>query len=307
MIHKDWDYYLGIFRTYLKLERALSENSIANYTFDVERLITYLAQYNETISPLEVTPDLIQSFLYQINTEVAATTQSRIISGLKSFFNFLILERFLDKSPMDLIEVPKTGRKLPDVLALEEIDLLMEGIDHSTPEGYRNRVILETLYSCGLRVSELTHLKKSDLFFEEGFIRIIGKGEKHRFVPIGPDTMGFITRYMQEIRSHLKIDPKYSDVVFLNRRGRQLTRAMIFTIVKNAAVEIGLKKQISPHTFRHSYATHLLENGADIRAIQLLLGHESITTTEIYTHVNREHLRSVLERFHPRSGSVNEK
>ena len=305
MVHKDWDYYLRIFKTYLKLERALSENSITNYAFDVERLITYLAQYKESISPLEVTPHLIQEFLYQINSEVAPTTQSRIISGLKNFFNFLMLEQYLDKSPMDLIEVPKTGRKLPDVLALEEIDLLMEAIDHSTPEGYRNRVILETLYSCGLRVSELTHLRKSDLFFEEGFIRIIGKGDKHRFVPIGPDTIRFINRYLQEIRIHLKIAPKYSDVVFLNRRGKQLTRAMIFTIVKNAAVEIGLKKSISPHTFRHSYATHLLENGADIRAIQLLLGHESITTTEIYTHVNTEHLRTVLEKFHPRSGKEN--
>ena len=301
MTHKDWAYYLGIFRTYLKLERALSENSIENYTFDVERLIEHLDKYDQAISPLEVTPDLIQEFLYQINAEVAPSSQSRIISGLRSFFNFLILERFLEKSPMDLIEIPKMGRKLPDVLALEEIDLLIEGIDHSTPEGYRNRVILETLYSCGLRVSELTHLRKSDLFFEEGFIRIIGKGEKHRFVPIGPDTIEYINRYLEEVRSHLKIDPKHSDVVFLNRRGRQLTRAMIFTIVKNAAVEIGLKKKISPHTFRHSYATHLLENGADIRVIQLLLGHESITTTEIYTHVNRGQLRTVLENFHPRS------
>lgn len=301
MWQKEWYAYLDDFTNYLKLERALSENSIDNYRYDVARLMQYFQDYNDPCSPLKVSPEHIQSFLYQIHKEVASTSQSRIISGLRSFFNYLLLEERITVSPMDLIEVPKTGRKLPDVLALEEIDALVEAIDHATAEGYRNRVIIETLYSCGLRVSELVGLRLSDLFFDEGFIRVLGKGNKTRFVPIGADTIHFIEQYCNEVRVHLNIDPKHRDIVFLNRRGRQLTRAMIFTIVRRAAATIGLQKVISPHTFRHSYATHLLENGADIRAIQLLLGHESITTTEIYMHVSSERLREVLEQYHPRS------
>lgn len=293
--------YIQLFRNYLKLERGLSENSITNYILDVERLEEFLATFDEVISLVEVSEELIQEFLYKLASEVAPSTRARIISGLKNFYNFLILERYIEKSPMDLIEVPKMDRKLPDVLALEEIDLMFGKIDHSTPEGYRNRVMLETMYSCGLRVSELIQLRLSDLFFEEGFVRVIGKGDKHRFVPIGEHTIGFITRYVSEVRSHIVVHPKASDLVFLNRRGNGLTRAMIFTIVKNLGVAAGISKSISPHTFRHSFATHLLENGADIRAIQLMMGHESITTTEIYTHISRERLREVLEDYHPRS------
>lgn len=203
-----------------------------------------------------------------------------------------------------MIETPKTGRKLPDVLSVEEIDILIEAIDQSTPEGFRNKVMLEVLYSCGLRVSELVGLRLSDLFFEEGFIRVIGKGSKHRFVPIDHNSMELIVLYNDSIRSHQVVKKDSSDILFLNRRGGQLTRAMIFTIIKRLAVEVGLEKNISPHTFRHSFATHLLENGADIRAIQLMLGHESITTTEIYTHISTERLRSVLEEFHPRAGKI---
>lgn len=301
MKDKSTNQYIQIFRNYLKLERGLSENSITNYVLDVERLEEFLAAFDEVVSLVEVSEELIQEFLYKLASEVAPSTRARIISGLKNFYNFLILERYIEKSPMELIEVPKMDRKLPDVLTLEEIDLLFENIDHSTPEGYRNRVMLETMYSCGLRVSELIQLRLSDLFFQEGFIRVIGKGDKHRFVPIGSNTIGFITRYVNEVRSHILVKPKASDLVFLNRRGNGLTRAMIFTIVKNLAIETGILKSISPHTFRHSFATHLLENGADIRAIQLMMGHESITTTEIYTHISRERLREVLEDYHPRS------
>lgn len=301
MKDKSTNQYIQIFRNYLKLERGLSENSITNYVLDVERLEEFLAAFDEVVSLVEVSEELIQEFLYKLASEVAPSTRARIISGLKNFYNFLILERYIEKSPMELIEVPKMDRKLPDVLTLEEIDLLFENIDHSTPEGYRNRVMLETMYSCGLRVSELIQLRLSDLFFQEGFIRVIGKGDKHRFVPIGSNTIGFITRYVNEVRSHILVKPKASDLVFLNRRGNGLTRAMIFTIVKNLGIETGILKSISPHTFRHSFATHLLENGADIRAIQLMMGHESITTTEIYTHISRERLREVLEDYHPRS------
>lgn len=301
MKDKSTNQYIQIFRNYLKLERGLSENSITNYVLDVERLEEFLTAFDEVVSLVEVSEELIQEFLYKLASEVAPSTRARIISGLKNFYNFLILERYIEKSPMELIEVPKMDRKLPDVLTLEEIDLLFENIDHSTPEGYRNRVMLETMYSCGLRVSELIQLRLSDLFFQEGFIRVIGKGDKHRFVPIGSNTIGFITRYVNEVRSHILVKPKASDLVFLNRRGNGLTRAMIFTIVKNLGIETGILKSISPHTFRHSFATHLLENGADIRAIQLMMGHESITTTEIYTHISRERLREVLEDYHPRS------
>jgi len=227
-------------------------------------------------------------------------TQSRILSGLRSFFSFLIFEDYRVSNPLDLIESPKIGRKLPDTLSEFEIDNLIGAIDLSTPEGERNRAILETLYGCGLRVSELTHLKMSDLFFDEGFIKVTGKGDKQRFVPILKTTQKYISIYVNAIRSHLKIQPNHEDTLFLNRRGKQLTRAMIFTIIKQLAEKIGLKKTISPHTFRHSFATHLLQNNADLRSIQLMLGHESITTTEIYVHLDKSHLSKVIEKYHPR-------
>lgn len=295
-----WTSYLKQFQNYLRLERGLSENTIANYTFDIEKLISYLKENNINESPIKITEETIQTFLYKISGEVNARSQSRIISGLKSFFNFLIFEDLRNDTPLELIEVPKTGRKLPDTLSTNEIDNLIGAIDLSTPEGERNRAMLETLYSCGLRVSELITLKISDLFFNEGFIKVTGKGDKQRFVPISKSTEKFITIYSNEIRNKLNIQKGFEDTLFLNRRGKQLTRAMVFTIIKDLAVKIGLKKSISPHTFRHSFATHLLENGADLRSIQLMLGHESITTTEVYMHLDRTFLAEVLNNFHPR-------
>jgi integrase/recombinase XerD len=244
--------------------------------------------------------DTVQRFIYEIAKTVNPRSQARIISGLKGFFNYLVFEEYRIDNPMDLLESPKIGRKLPDTLSEPEIDTLIGAIDLSKPEGERNRAILETLYGCGLRVSELIGLKISDLFFEEGFIKVTGKGNKQRFVPIGTINIKYIDIYRNEIRIHQKIQKGHEDILFLNRRGKQLTRAMIFTIIKQLAEKIGLQKSISPHTFRHSFATHLLENGADLRAIQQMLGHESITTTEVYMHVDRSHLSDVMNKYHPR-------
>ncbi|WP_283635364.1 site-specific tyrosine recombinase XerD [Aquaticitalea lipolytica] len=295
-----WQNALKDYKHYLKIERGLSKNSITNYEYDINKLIDYLETNNITVSPINISNEVIQPFIYDVSKNVNPRSQSRLISGLRSFFSYLVFEDYRTTNPLDLIESPKIGRKLPDTLSIEEIDSLINAIDLSKPEGQRNKAILETLYSCGLRVSELTNLKISDLFFEEGFIKVTGKGDKQRFVPIGPSTQKYITIYIKEIRSHITISPLYKDTLFLNRRGKQLTRAMIFTIIKQLAEKIGLNKNISPHTFRHSFATHLLENGADLRAIQLMLGHESITTTEIYMHVDRSHLKDVLIKYHPR-------
>ena len=295
-----WQNALKDYKHYLKIERGLSKNSITNYEYDINKLIDYLETNNITVSPINISDEEIQPFIYDVSKNVNPRSQSRLISGLRSFFSYLVFEDYRTTNPLDLIESPKIGRKLPDTLSIEEIDSLINAIDLSKPEGQRNKAILETLYSCGLRVSELTNLKISDLFFEEGFIKVTGKGDKQRFVPIGPSTQKYITIYVKEIRSHITISPLYKDTLFLNRRGKQLTRAMIFTIIKQLAEKIGLNKNISPHTFRHSFATHLLENGADLRAIQLMLGHESITTTEIYMHVDRSHLKDVLIKYHPR-------
>lgn len=295
-----WQNALKDYKHYLKIERGLSKNSITNYEYDINKLIDYLETNNITVSPINISNEVIQPFIYDVSKNVNPRSQSRLISGLRSFFSYLVFEDYRTTNPLDLIESPKIGRKLPDTLSIEEIDSLINAIDLSKPEGQRNKAILETLYSCGLRVSELTNLKISDLFFEEGFIKVTGKGDKQRFVPIGPSTQKYITIYVKEIRSHITISPLYKDTLFLNRRGKQLTRAMIFTIIKQLAKKIGLNKNISPHTFRHSFATHLLENGADLRAIQLMLGHESITTTEIYMHVDRSHLKEVLTKYHPR-------
>ena len=295
-----WHQALRDYSYYLKLERGLSENSIANYELDVEKLIKYLATHNIEVSPIHIDKTVVQQFIYEIAKVVHPRSQARIISGLKSFFNYLVFEDYREDNPMALIEAPKTGRKLPDVLTIEDIDVLSNGVDLSTNEGHRNKAIIETLYGCGLRVSELTHLRLSDLFFEEGFIKVTGKGDKERFVPISPLTQKMINLYIDHSRVHVPIHTESSDIVFLNRRGKQLTRAMIFTIVKRLAEKTGIHKSISPHTFRHSFATHLLENGADLRAIQLMLGHESITTTEIYMHVDRSHLAEVINTYHPR-------
>lgn len=297
---KSWNKFIKSYQSYLKIERGLSKNSIDNYTFDVQRLCDYLSENQIDVSPLLIGEEEVQGFIYAVSKQVNARSQARIISGLKSFFSYLIFEDYRANNPLELIESPRIGRKLPDVLSLEEINTLISAIDLETNEGERNRAMLETLYGCGLRVSELITLRLSDLFFEEGFLKITGKGDKQRFVPISEFTQKYIMLYRQTVRSHLTIQKGFEDTLFLNRRGRQLTRAMVFTIIKNLAVAIQLDKVISPHTFRHSFATHLLENGADLRSIQLMLGHESIITTEIYMHIDRKRLSEVMNAFHPR-------
>lgn len=278
----------------------MSKNTIDNYSFDIERLCLFLEDNSISVSPITITEETLQQFIYHIAKQLNARSQARIISGLKSFFSYLIFEDYRSDNPLELIETPRIGRKLPDTLSIVDIDRLIAAIDLSSNEGERNRAMLETLYGCGLRVSELVTLKISDLFFDEGFIKITGKGNKQRFVPIGSYTQKYIGIYKDNIRTHLTIQKGHEDTLFLNRRGRQLTRAMIFTIIKDLALKIDLNKTISPHTFRHSFATHLLENGADLRSIQLMLGHESITTTEIYVHLDRKHLSEIMNTFHPR-------
>ncbi|HEX9152828.1 MAG TPA: site-specific tyrosine recombinase XerD [Flavobacterium sp.] len=299
----DWNSYIRSYQSYLKIERGLSKNTIENYSFDIERLCLFLERNGIVVSPIHIGEETIQQFVYAVSKQVNPRSQARIISGLKSFFSYLIFEDFRDNNPLELIESPKTGRKLPDTLSVDEIDTLISAIDLTTNEGERNRAMLETLYGCGLRVSELTALKISDLFFEEGFIKITGKGNKQRFVPVGNLTQKYIRIYKDTMRIHLTVKKGCEDTLFLNRRGNQLTRAMIFTIIKDLAVKIDLNKNISPHTLRHSFATHLLENGADLRSIQLMLGHESITTTEIYVHLDRKFLTQVINTFHPRKKS----
>jgi len=298
---KNWVKYIDDYKAYLKIERGLSANSVINYAYDMQKLTDYLTDNAIDVSPINITEEILLQFIYHVSSQgLNARSQARLISGLKSFFNFLVFEDYRKDMPMELIEVPKLGRKLPDTLSTAEIDSLIAAIDLSTAEGERNRAMLETLYSCGLRVSELVTLKLSDLFFDEGFIKITGKGNKQRFVPIGNFTQKFIELYMTSIRPHLNINKGHEDTLFLNRWGRGLTRAMVFTIIRQLAAKINLQKTISPHTFRHSFATHLLENGADLRSIQLMLGHESITTTEIYVHLDRRFLTNVLNKYHPR-------
>tara|TARA_B100001146_G_C16191465_1_gene439336 strand:+ start:677 stop:1600 length:924 start_codon:yes stop_codon:yes gene_type:complete len=295
-----WMQALTDYQHYLKIERGLSENSIKNYVFDVEKLIAFLEVNNITESPVRIQKETVQQFVYDVAKNLNPRSQARIISGLKSFFNYLVFEDYREDNPLDLIESPKIGRKLPDTLSEDEIDQIIAAIDLSKPEGERNRAMLETLYGCGLRVSELIGLSISDLFFDEGFIKVTGKGDKQRFVPISDYNIKYIDIYRNEVRVHQNAQKGHEDILFLNRRGKQLTRAMIFTIIKRLAEKNGLKKSISPHTFRHSFATHLLKNGADLRAIQQMLGHESITTTEVYVHVDRSHLTEVVNKYHPR-------
>lgn len=297
-----WESYIRQFHDYLKLERSLAGNSIEAYVQDVIKLKQFVEISNSGLSPLQVDQQIILDFLENISEMgLAAYSQARILSGLKAFFRFLLFEEYIEKDPTALIEGPKLGRKLPDTLSFPEIEQLLSAIDLSTNEGFRNRAMLETLYSSGLRVSELVNLKLAHVYFDVGFLRIIGKGNKERLVPIGRDALKYIKMYIEEIRCHLDIKKGSEAIVFLNRRGGQLTRAMVFTIIKRLAVEIGLRKSISPHTFRHSFATHLIEGGADLRAVQEMLGHESITTTEIYTHLDRDYLKQVIRDFHPRS------
>ena len=296
----NWERYIKDFVSYLKIEKGLAENSILAYQNDVDKLKDFAAGIGKTADQLDY-EDLKQFLSTLFDLGLSARSQARIISGIKQFYGFLILENLVKVDPSELLEQPKLGRKLPEVLTIEEIDALLAAIDLSKNEGHRNRAMLETLYSCGLRVSELVGLRFSDLFFEEGFIRVIGKGNKERLVPVSPQVQKEIEIYQQHIRNHLNIQKGSENIVFLNRRGAQLTRVMVFTIIKYLAESIGLKKNISPHTFRHSFATHLIEGGANLRAIQEMLGHESITTTEIYTHLDQRFLRDAILSFHPRN------
>ena len=299
----NWKQALEDYRMYLTIERGLSENSIQNYILDVHALQYFLINEKIEESPTDCSLDSVQKFIYETAKILSPHTQARRLSGLRSFFDYLIFESYRTSNPTDLIEAPKLGRKLPDVLSTEEIELMINQINLSHPQGQRNRAILEILYGSGIRVSELTNLSLSNLFFEEDMIRVHGKGNKQRLVPMGGISKEFLEEYIAETRKNQKISVKDKDIVFLNRRGNGLTRQMIFTLIKDLAIKANVKKQVGPHTFRHSFATHLLENGADLRTIQILMGHESITTTEIYTHLDTQHLRSVIERFHPRTKS----
>ncbi len=296
----NWNRYIKEFVSYLKIEKGLAENSIFAYQRDVAKLSVFSEGRNKTA--IELTHKDLSDFiaiLYDLG--LSARSQARIISGIKQFYSFLILEDHLKEDPSELIEQPKIGLKLPEVLTIEEIDQLIAAIDMSKTEGHRNRAIIETLYSCGLRVSELVALRFSDLYFDEGFIRVIGKGNKERLVPVSTSVEKEIKIYNDHIRRHQNINKGDENVVFLNRRGAKLTRVMIFTIIKQLSEAIGLKKNISPHTFRHSFATHLIEGGANLRAIQEMLGHESITTTEIYTHLDQRFLKEAILSYHPRN------
>ncbi len=295
-----WLSHIKGFKAYLQLEKSLSSNSIEAYLRDIEKLINYLQVNNIDGQPSDITLQQLQEFInYIAQLGLAATSQARIVSGIKNFYKYCLLEQIIVNNPATLLEAPKTKRALPDVLSFEEIEQLIGAIDLSKPEETRNKAMLETLYSCGLRVSELVNLKISCLFLNDEFITVIGKGNKQRIVPIGSDAIKYINIYVNQIRVHQKIAKDYEDFLFVNRFGKSLSRVMIFYIIKDLALKAGIKKTISPHTFRHSYATHLIEGGADLRAVQEMLGHESITTTEIYTHLNKDFLRVTLNRFHP--------
>ncbi|MEY4381753.1 MAG: site-specific tyrosine recombinase XerD [Bacteroidota bacterium] len=295
-----WEAYKKGYKAYLRLEKSLSDHSVEAYLHDVTKLTQYLQVVNAEKNPAALTLKDLQAFVKWIGElGMGATTQARIISGIRSFYKYLLTEQLVTIDPSTLLEAPKTRRKLPDTLSFEEIELLIGAIDLSSPEGTRNKAILETMYSCGLRVSELVGLKISCLYLDIGFIRVIGKGDKERLVPIGSDAIKCIKIYKDTVRSHQNVSEKNQDILFLNRRGNALSRVMIFYIIKNLALTAGITKVISPHTFRHSFATHLVEGGADLRAVQEMLGHESITTTEIYTHLNRDFLRDTLQQFHP--------
>ena len=297
----NWKELIEDYKFYLQIERGLAENTVKNYTSDIISLANFVLSKDIDEQPKNCSKETLQLFIYQESKSISNTSQARRISSIKSFFNFLIFEKLRTNSPADLIEGPKLGRKLPDILNLMEIEKILLGVELSLPNGHRNRAIIETLYGSGLRVSELVNLTLSNIFFKEDLIKITGKGDKQRLVPLGNYSKKFIQIYMNEIRSLKKITKEHNDYLFLNRNGRKMTRAMIYTIVKESALKVGIKQKISPHTFRHSFATHLLENGADLRSIQLLMGHESITTTEIYTHLDNKQLKRVLEEFHPRN------
>ncbi|HEY8689594.1 MAG TPA: site-specific tyrosine recombinase XerD [Chitinophagaceae bacterium] len=295
-----WEGYKKGFKAYLQLEKSLSDNTVQAYMQDLEKLTQYLLLINAEKSPQQIVLSDLETFVKWIS-ELGMTpaSQSRIISGIKNFYKYCLQEQIATKDPTALLEAPKLKRSLPDVLSFDEIESIIAAIDLSTPEGVRNKAVIETLYSCGLRVTELVNLKISCLYFDVGFVRVIGKGDKERLVPVGSSAIKHVEIYKNNVRVHTPVKPGNEDIVFLNRRGRKLSRVMIFMIIKDLAKQAGITKNISPHTFRHSFATHLVEGGADLRAVQEMLGHESITTTEIYTHLDREYLRDTLQRFHP--------
>ena len=298
----DWNSTIKGFKSYLKLERSLSKNSIDAYLHDIEKLQQYFNYIKKHTSPTEVSTKDIKEFLVWINElGMTPSSQARVLSGIKAFYKYLILEDLLKIDPSSVIETPKLGRKLPDTLSFQEISKLLDSIDVSSPEGMRNKAMLETLYACGLRVSELVNLKISSIFFDIDFLKVTGKGDKERFVPLGSSAKKFIKIYKEQIRVHIPIVKGEEDILFLNRRGKRLSRVMVFNIIKSLALKANIRKSISPHTFRHSFATHLVEGGADLRAVQEMLGHESITTTEIYTHLDRSYLKETIVSFHPRS------
>ncbi|MBC5993308.1 site-specific tyrosine recombinase XerD [Pontibacter cellulosilyticus] len=297
-----WHITTKQFGEYLKLEKSLSKHSVEAYLRDVSKLTDFLELKGLSVSPQQITPAHIREFLEWV-AELGMTphSQARTLSGIRAFYKFMIMEDMLQTDPTDTVEAPKLSRKLPDTLNFHEIEQLLSAIDLSTPEGTRNRAMLETLYSSGLRVSELLDLRLSNLYEDMGFLKVAGKGDKERLVPIGRDALKHIKLYKEGVRCHLKIKKGHEDIIFLNRRGAQMTRVMVFTIIKDLAAKAGIQKTVSPHTFRHSFATHLIEGGADLRAVQEMLGHESITTTEIYTHLDRDYLKQVIKDYHPRS------
>lgn len=295
-----WESYKKGFKAYLQLERSLSDNSVEAYMRDIEKLTQYLQQIGSLKTPEQVKLNDLQHFLKWIGElEMSATSQARIISGIKSFYKYCLIEHISKQDPTTLLEAPKLKKALPDTLSFEEIESIISQIDLSKPEGGRNKAMLELLYSCGLRVSELVNLRISQLYFDVGFIRALGKGDKERLIPVGRSAIKYVNIYLKNIRLHISVKPGNEDIVFLNRRGSKLSRVMVFLIIKELAKKAGIRKTISPHTFRHSFATHLVEGGADLRAVQEMLGHESITTTQIYTHLDREFLRKTLQEFHP--------
>lgn len=297
-----WSDYLDSYKNYLQLEKSLSGNTVEAYLKDIKKFTDYLEGKGFSKHPKEVTQEIIREFIDFINElGMSASSQARALSGIKSFFKFLLIQDEIPRDPSSMIETPKIGRKLPVVLTPDEVDALIKAVDLESETGYRNRAILEVLYGCGLRVTELVNLRLTDVHFDEGFVRIQGKGNKERLIPLGHNAKDTIISYIQNYRGTLRIDRKDENVLFLNRRGKKMTRVMIFTIIKDLAIKIELQKNISPHTFRHSFATHLMEGGADLRAIQDMLGHESITTTEVYTHLDKEFLKDTIVRFHPRS------
>jgi integrase/recombinase XerD len=297
-----WNLYIKQFKNYLKLERALATNSIDAYTRDVTKLMEFLDMSKKIQDPLQVKPiDLLDFIKFIHELGLSPYSQARIVSGIKGFYKYLSYENFISVDPSELLELPRLGRKLPDTLSIHEIDQLFDAIDMSKASGPRDRAMAETLYSAGLRVSELVTLKISNIYDDVGFLRILGKGNKERLTPIGKSALKFIKSYQYEVRNHVQIKPGHEDYLFLNRLGSRISRVSVFTLIKNLALRAGIRKKISPHTFRHSFATHLIEGGADLRAVQEMLGHESITTTEIYTHLDRDYLKQMIKEFHPRS------